>query len=178
MRGPLMVTISRALTRRGFAVLRFNFRGVGQSTGSHDYGIGELDDVSAAIAHAEETHPDLPLGITGWSFGGAVALRWQARDRSDIPYVGIAPPATGEGAHRLPEPGTLLAAPRSFIVGDRDQVIDREALARYAASIGAPLHVLSGSDHFFHFREEEVASLVANGLGAQAGGNESGVAFE
>jgi alpha/beta superfamily hydrolase len=164
MRAPLQAAIARWLTRHGYAVLRFNFRGVGRSTGSHDLGIGELDDVAAAVAHATETHPELPLGIAGWSFGGTVALRWQARDRAVVPYVGIAPPVVGEGALRMPEPSQLHPAPRSFVVGDRDQVIDVDALTRYAAAIGAPVHVLGGSDHFFHHRHHEVARLVAAGL--------------
>jgi len=172
MRAPLMAAITRSLVRRGFAVLRFNFRGVGLSTGRHDYGIGELDDVAAATAHAETRYPDLPWGIAGWSFGGTVALRWQARDRAEIPYVGIAPPVVGEGALRMPEPGSLHPTPRSFIVGDRDQVIDVDALTGYAAAIGAPVHLLEGSDHFFHHREAEVARLVAAGLGADVNDEE------
>jgi alpha/beta superfamily hydrolase len=167
MRAPLMAAIAKVLVRAGFAVLRFNFRGVGLSTGRHDYGIGELDDVAAAYAHGVERFPELSFGIAGWSFGAAVALRWQARDRVDIPYVGIAPPVLPEGEVRLPEPESLPPAPRSFIVGDRDQMIDVGALTRYAAAIGAPLHLLEGSDHFFHYREQEVGRLVASDLGAE-----------
>ncbi len=169
MRAPLMAAITGSLVRMGFAVLRFNFRGVGLSTGRHDYGIGELDDVAAAVDHALARFPDLPFGIAGWSFGGTVALRWQARDRADVPYVGIAPPVVAEGALRMPEPVSLRPTPRSFIVGDHDQMIDVDALTRYAASIGAPVHLLEGSDHFFHYREQEVSRLVAAGLGAEVG---------
>ena len=49
MNAPLMITVATRLVERGHAVLRFNFRGTGRSTGTHDEGAGELHDVSAAV---------------------------------------------------------------------------------------------------------------------------------
>jgi len=168
MNAPLMVSLTDALVARGFAVLRFNFRGVGESTGEHDNGHGELDDVAAAVAAAATSYEKLPVGIAGWSFGAATSLRWQAREQSRLPWVGIAPPINSSRSRPLPNGTELAPAPRTVILGDRDQfatVADSEA---YVDSIGAQLHVLSGSDHFFYFREERVASLVAAGLSGEA----------
>lgn len=161
MRVPLLNAITDDLTNRRVAVLRFNFRGVGRSTGTHDDGLAELDDVAAAVSFAESTFPDLDFAVAGWSFGATAALRWHARDRSDHNYVGIAPGAR----QRLPAPEALLPAPRTFIVGDRDQLVSVDSVADYARRAGATLHVLKGSDHFFYFREQKVACLVAAGLG-------------
>lgn len=166
MTAPLMEGVARSLCMRGFAVLRFNFRGVGTSTGSHDYGVGEVDDVHAAAKHAEAEHPTLPIGLAGWSFGAVTALRWQARERSGLPYVGIAPPVSSTHTPTLPAPHELAAAHRTFVVGDRDQFVEVEELSSYAASIGAETEVLLGSDHFFYFREERVAAAVADALTA------------
>lgn len=161
---PLLEAITADLTGRSVAVLRFNFRGVGRSTGTHDHGLAEIDDVAAAVAYAAEEHPDLEFGVAGWSFGASAALRWHARDRAEEAYVGIAPGMSYRPTHRLPEPEKLRPARRTFIVGDRDQLIPHELIVEYAQRAGATLHVLKGSDHFFYFREKKVACLVAAGL--------------
>jgi alpha/beta superfamily hydrolase len=160
MRVPLLDAVATDLMDRGVAVLRFNFRGVGRSTGSHDGGLAEIDDVAAAVAFAETALPDLEFGVAGWSFGGTAALRWHARDRSQHNYVGIAPGAS----QRLPKPENLLPVPRTFIIGDRDQLVPVDQIVDYAERAGATLHVLKGSDHFFYFREKKVGCLVAAGL--------------
>ena len=162
---PLLAAVTADLLSRSVAVLRFNFRGVGRSTGVHDGGIAEIDDVAAAVAHAGEEFPDLEFGVAGWSFGAAVALRWHARDRAEHNYVGIAPGVRDNGGLRLPEPESLHAAPRTFIVGDRDQLVPHDRVIDYATRAGATWHLLRGSDHFFYFREEKVACLLAAGLG-------------
>lgn len=164
MTAPLMVAIAGHLVGAGFAVLRFNFRGVGSSGGTWTGGIGEIDDVDAAVGVAIASHPDLPLGIAGWSFGAAAGLRWQARAGSTLPYAGIAPPLASDLSPRLPDPGQLAPARRTFILGDRDQFVTVADLERYAESIDAELEVMRGSDHFFYFREDRVGTMVAEAL--------------
>lgn len=160
MTAPLMVGVTAELVQAGFGVLRFNFRGVGSSSGEWSAGIGEQDDVAAAVAFAAQAYPDLPRGIVGWSFGAATSLRFQARDQSALPWVGIAPPVASDLTPRLPAPSELAPARRAFIVGDRDQFVGVEELSDYAASLGADIHVLKGSDHFFYFRYPKVAEHV------------------
>jgi uncharacterized protein len=165
MHVPLLEEITKGLVARSVAVLRFNFRGVGRSTGAHDNGIGEIDDVAAAVSHAQERYPDLEFGVAGWSFGATTALRWHARDRSELNYVGIAPGMGPDSRVKPPEPETLHAVPRTFIIGDRDQLVPPDLVIEYARRAGASIHVLKGSDHFFYFREQKVACLVQAGLG-------------
>lgn len=162
---PLLAAITADLLTRSVAVLRFNFRGVGRSTGTHDGGLAEIDDVAAAMAYAEEAFPELEFGVAGWSFGAGAALRWHARDRAEVNYVGIAPGIGPNPTERLPEPESLQPAPRTFIVGDRDQLVPAEKVIEYAQKAGATFHLLKGSDHFFYFREQKVACLLAAGLG-------------
>jgi hypothetical protein len=164
MNAPLMHALAEALVARDFAVFRFNFRGVGRSTGTHDFGDGERDDVAAAIDAASEAYPNLPIGVAGWSFGAVTSLHWQARDGSRLPWVGIAPPVNNVRSLPLPPTSELADAPRVLIIGDRDQFTTVDDTQEYAASIGADLSVLKGSDHFFNFREDRVAALVAAGL--------------
>ncbi len=163
MRAPLMHKVTKAMVAGGLAVLRFNFRGVGESTGEWSGGVGEIDDVDAAMKEAANLY-GLSVGLAGWSFGAATALRWQAGAGSSASYVGIAPPVTMDLVPVLPEPGDLAGGRRLFIVGSRDQFVTPAELADYAASIDADLEILEGSDHFFYFREQRVGELLADHL--------------
>jgi hypothetical protein len=162
MAAPLMTNIARTLADGEFAVLRFNFRGVGASTGSHGFGETEIHDVDAAVAVARTAYPKLPLAVSGWSFGAATTLRWQAAAGSTLPYVGIALPVSAGMTTSLPGAEQLAAAHRAVILGARDQFTSVDDMARYTAAIGATLHVIPESDHFFSFRAERVAVLVAS----------------
>lgn len=164
MTAPLMEKVTSALIQSGLAVLRFNFRGVGRSTGHWENGAGEIDDVHAAVGAAAAAYPSLPLGIAGWSFGAVTSLRWQARERSTIPWVGIAPPVMRDGVLHLPPPDGLAPAHRTFIIGDRDQFVTVGQIRDYASEVGGEVHLLRGSDHFFHFREDRVAGVLVTAL--------------
>ncbi len=154
MNAPLMIGVALRLVERGHSVLRFNFRGTGESGGEHDYGEAEQRDVAAAIGHAESAA--LPLGLAGWSFGAATALRWLAAAGSSISYVGNAP-----AAEKLPS--ELPGGPKRIILGNRDQVIDGGAVQTYAETKGIDLVVTPG-DHFFHGRGKKIGDLVGQGL--------------
>ncbi len=164
MHAPLIRSIAGHLVNRRWAVLRFNFRGVGGSGGTWGGGTDEVGDVGAAVATATKAFPELPAGICGWSFGAATSLRWQAGAGSTLPYVGIAPPVSSALTPLLPEPSSLVPASRLFILGDRDQFVSANDLAAYAQSISAQFRLLKGSDHFFYYRDQQVAELVAGGL--------------
>jgi alpha/beta superfamily hydrolase len=79
MRNPLVAGIARACAERGWYALRFNFRGVGGSSGTWSGGRDEALDVAAAVAHARASAPGLPLGLVGYSFGALMSLRWLSR---------------------------------------------------------------------------------------------------
>lgn len=155
MFAPLMNGVTDHLVARGLAVLRFNFRGTGQSGGEHSGGSAEVNDVDAALGEALRRYDTVFLA--GWSFGAAMGLRWSALSGSPIPYAGIAP-----AVHYLPSPGSLPAAPRRIIVGERDQVIDNGQLREFAYATGADVVEMKGSDHFFYFREQRVGDLIAD----------------
>jgi len=161
MRAPILGAITKRALEAGFDVLRFNFRGIGESTGTYGGGIAEIADVQAAVQWMQAS--DTPVvGIAGWSFGAATALRWEAVARSRLTYVGIAPPVSSPLTPPLPGPEELAPAKRTFIVGNRDQFVDADALATYADTIGAGIIRYDTADHFFVFRHERLADdLVA-----------------
>src|SRR5262249_26021464 len=75
MENPVVTTIVEAAALRSFASLRFNFRGVGRSTGTHSDGVGEVLDARAAVDDLRtRMGAGVPVGIAGYSFGAMVAL--------------------------------------------------------------------------------------------------------
>lgn len=155
MHAPLMHRVTHGLVDAGFTVLRFNFRGVGASTGTWGGGTPEIADVDAAVAYARTVRPDLSPALTGWSFGALTSLRWQGKTGDDSPYAGIALPVG-----MFAKPQHLAPARRTLIIGDRDQFASVEATRSYAAEIGADVEVLDGSDHFFVFRHDRLTELL------------------
>jgi len=154
MMAPLMVAVTTRLVARGISVLRFNFRGIGASTGTHDNGKAGVLDVAAAIGAARDT--GLAVYLSGWSFGAATALRWLGGQQDPIPYAGIAPPPEG-----LPD--ELPPGPKRIVLGTRDQVVNVEGIQAYADRHSIDL-VLTPGDHFFHGRGKKIGDLVAQGF--------------
>jgi hypothetical protein len=122
------------LVSSGIAALRFNFRGSGGSSGSHDEGRGERADALRALSWLAD-HPEVNgerLGIAGYSFGATVASS-------------VAEPA---GARFLVSPPRILDSPRlpTFVItGERDQVASPSSLA----GDGHKLEVVPNADHFW-----------------------------
>src|SRR5947208_5648230 len=74
MHNKVVFRAAAALNDAGLVTLRINFRGVGQSTGTHNEGYGERDDVRAGLDHLAENYSDLQITLCGFSFGARVGL--------------------------------------------------------------------------------------------------------
>jgi alpha/beta superfamily hydrolase len=144
MDNPVVIRAGEVAQAAGYATLRFNFRGVGASEGTHDKGQGERDDVRAALATLAARLPSgRPIGVIGYSFGAHAAAR--ATRPGEAPLGLIAPPLgmydfgfLGRGAGPV-----LLAA------GTRDDYCPVELLHRLAETTGAQERLIQGADHFF-----------------------------
>ena len=121
MTNNVVLTAVRALTARSLSALRFNFRGVGRSTGVYGGGIEETGDVAAALTFLKSRVPG-PYYVVGYSFGAAVAgralLKELARRRRHLRGAPrrlhgpeLSPPGAGTQAHRRGGPGRTLSAP-------------------------------------------------------------------
>jgi alpha/beta superfamily hydrolase len=158
MDNNVVVALASALAAAGVTTLRFNFRGVGASTGSHGGGTAEVGDAEAATA-ALAAASGLPrVAIVGYSFGSVVAMR--AATAANVARVAaIAPPLVMFDASFVTE----FAMPLLLVAGDRDEYCpmpEFEALAkRLAATVRAV--PLAGADHFLAGYEREVAGTVA-----------------
>jgi len=89
MHNKVVFQTAKALHQRGAAVLRFNFRGVEQSEGVHDYGKGEQDDVRSAIDYLAVEFPGRPILVAGFSFGSSVGLRAGCGDPRVMQLIGV-----------------------------------------------------------------------------------------
>jgi len=158
----------RALNDFGFPVLRFNFRGVGLSQGEHDHGIGEVEDVQAALDWLNaEFHQ--PLLFAGFSFGAAVGLRAACADARVRAVIGVGLPVAPATADTGDDPRVYnfnflrgCIKPKLFISGARDRFGPREKLEALVASLPEPkkLVVMEGADHFFEGRLRELREAI------------------
>ena len=165
MRNPLVAAIARSVAAAGLSVLRFNFRGVGDSTGEWTGGIAEVDDLALAIAEARALAPGLPLALSGFSFGAVTTLRWLARGghADAVALVGVPLRSVAFQPQELPPvpDGTFIVAAELDQFGTADEL-------RYAYP-RARIVTVSGVDHFFGRRHNEVGSLVADEIAGVLG---------
>jgi len=143
MHNKVVYRAAQALTRAGWATLRFNFRGVGLSQGRYDAGRGETDDFRAALDEAERGS-GLPVVAGGFSFGSAVALKAAAGDLRVAAMIVLGLPLASESGRLVPRP----SVPTFYAVGERDTFAPPEEVRRFAGP-GAAVEVFAGADHFF-----------------------------
>ena len=158
MDNPVVRTVEAALQRAGFTTLRFNFRGVGRSTGSYDSGAGEQHDASAAVAYLQERTDAASIVLAGYSFGAMVALQAGVNLAAVDRLIAVAPPLTYFDLAFL----AACTKPKLFIVGDRDPYCSVSDLTRQLAAVAEPQIrcMLAGADHFFFGHDSAIAGAV------------------
>jgi alpha/beta superfamily hydrolase len=160
---------AKGLARTGCAVLRFNFRGVGQSEGVFDSGAGEMADFRAALDYLAVRYPGTRLWAAGFSFGSWVALEAGAADDRVTTLIGIAPPvATSVSGMTYEFPGTLASTkPKFFVQGEADEVCPLEAMWGFYGRLHEPkeLVVIDGANHLFEGQTAEVGEALEELLG-------------
>jgi len=161
--------VCRELQASGLAALRFNFRGVGGSQGEHGAGVGERDDVWAAldVLRSRAEIDSARLGLAGYSFGGGVAL-------NAGPAAGVKALAAISAPPRMIDFTAMrgFEIPVLLIAGDRDEFAPADTLPQLAIALGAKAEVtiVPGADHFWwgHARElrKGVGEFFARALAA------------
>lgn len=166
MLNKVVSTLQRTARDAGYITLRFNFRGVGGSAGSHDMSTGEIDDAEAALRWLQAQHPELPLTLLGFSFGGFVAAalagRVEARGESLEKLFMVAPAVSRLADQPLAERCAL-----AIIQPDDDEVIDPASVHTFSAELQRPHELLKVAEcsHFFHGKLVELKELIAPRLG-------------
>jgi alpha/beta superfamily hydrolase len=159
---PVMFHADRALNRAGLSTLRFNFRGVGGSEGTHDEGRGEVEDVGAAVQWLCGLLRERPCVLIGYSFGSWCAVRYAVAHPEVAAVVAIGLPVRTYGFETIPELRRPLAVvqPEHDEFGPPDEV--RAVLA--GADPPARVDVVPGATHLLPGRAPEAGTKVVEAV--------------
>ncbi|MDB5931644.1 MAG: putative transrane protein [Polaromonas sp.] len=162
-------TLARAFVQSGWTAVRFNFRGVGGSVGSHDEGRGELEDFLAVVQHAAPAGDgEAVLALAGFSFGAFVtthAFERLNRQRRIDKLVLV-----GTSVSRAPAaPVDALAHQKTLVVhGEQDDTVLLSDVMDWARPQALPVTVVPGVGHFFHGQLPLLKNLVLRHLASPA----------
>ena len=154
MDNKVVQTVARALLQLGFRVLRFNFRGVGGTAGTHDEGRGESEDLLAVVAAQRQAGETLVLG--GFSFGAYVTTLANAAlpDEAKPHRLLLVGPSTQRARPADVPEDTVV------IHGETDDVVPLSATLDWARPQQLPVTVVPGVGHFFHGQLPRLRQLI------------------
>ena len=160
MHNKVVFRAAAALNDAGLIALRINFRGVGQSTGVHDEGRGELDDVRAGLDYLSQQYPAQPITLCGFSFGARVGLEVGIHDPRVEYLIGIGTPLDKYDFSFLSQ----CRKPLLLVHGEHDEFGDVERLRKLAADLEknttVRLVIIPGAGHFFEGGLDELKHAI------------------
>lgn len=163
MHNKVVFRAASALGDAGLITLRINFRGVGQSTGKHDEGRGELEDVRAGLQYLAEKYPEQSITLAGFSFGARVGLEVGMSDERVRHLISIGTPVDKYDFDFL----KACRKPLLFVHGDRDEFgsLSRlqdllDQIKQHNASV--ELQVIKDSGHFFEGHLDELKRAITD----------------
>ncbi|MGM0584761.1 MAG: alpha/beta hydrolase [Pseudomonadota bacterium] len=163
MNNKVVYNLHYVFHRLGFAVLRFNFRGVGRSQGEFDQGVGELSDAAAALDYLQTLNPNAKQSwVAGFSFGAWIGMQLLMRRPEINGFVSVAPPAN------MYDFTFLAPCPSSGLIvnGEADRVAPpadiRKLVEKLQAQRGIEIEhrTIAGAGHFFENELEEMTGIV------------------
>jgi alpha/beta superfamily hydrolase len=165
MHNKVVFNVAKALGELGAPVLRFNFRGVGASAGTYDHGVGEREDVWAALDWLARRCPGLPLCLGGFSFGAWVSSALGCEDERVTQVLAIGAPI-----RMLSNEGLLACRKRKlFVQGEADEFGPPAELQAFFERLPEPkaLATVAGADHFFTGRQDELRRAIERYFAAE-----------
>ena len=138
MNNKIVQLLYQTFVQRGFATLRFNFRGVGKSQGVFDNGIGELSDAASALDWVQSIHPEAETTwVAGVSFGAWIGMQLLMRRPEIRGFISIAPPAN------MYDFSFLAPCPSSGIIiqGEADEVVTPSAVQKLVDKLRTQRHI-------------------------------------
>jgi alpha/beta superfamily hydrolase len=170
MHNKVVFRAASALNDAGMVTLRINFRGVGQSSGEHDEGRGELEDVRAGLEYLAETFPELPITLCGFSFGARVGLEVGISDDRVRNMISIGTPVDKYDFGFL----EARSKPILFVHGDHDEFGSVSRLQVLVDEIQqhnptVELHIIKDSAHFFEGHLDELKQVITDWTMRQLG---------
>jgi alpha/beta superfamily hydrolase len=163
MNHPIVLALYQSFVKRGFATLRFNFRGVGRSQGTFDNGIGELSDAASVLDWLQQFNPEAhTTWVAGYSFGAWIGMQLLMRRPEIKGFISIAPPAN------MYDFSFLAPCPSSGIIidGENDEVVPPSAVIKLVEKLKTQKHItihhetIPGANHFFQNEMEQLMGSV------------------
>jgi alpha/beta superfamily hydrolase len=162
MHNKVVFRAAAALNDAGLTALRINFRGVGQSTGVHDEGRGEQDDVRAGLDYLSQQYPGQKTTLCGFSFGARVGLEVGIHDPRVEYLISIGTPLDKYDFSFLSQ----CRKPLLLVHGEHDEFGDVERLRKLAADLEknttVRLVVIPGAGHFFEGGLDELKRAITD----------------
>jgi hypothetical protein len=170
MNNKVIYALFQSFQKQGFAVLRFNFRGVGRSQGKFDRGEGELSDAAAALDWLQTINPNASqCWIAGFSFGAWISMQLLMRRPEISGFISVAPPANiYDFSFLAPCPSSGL-----MIQGDQDTIVPQESVTKlvnklsHQRGIKIDYKMVPGASHFFTEHLDQLTQTVDDYLNVQ-----------
>jgi alpha/beta superfamily hydrolase len=160
MHNKVVFRAASALNDAGLVTLRINFRGVGQSTGEHDDGRGEIEDVRVSLDYLTKQYGSEPITLAGFSFGSRVGMEVGISDERVRNLISIGTPVDKYDFTFLKS----CRKPILFVHGDRDEFGAADKVQALAASLPvearARVEVIKDADHFFNGHLDEMKRAI------------------
>lgn len=164
MMNKVVTTMYRFARDAGMHMVRFNFRGVGRSTGSYGHMTGEIDDALAVLRWIGQQTDARKLWLGGFSFGGYVALRTAEHVAEDDEFAdfGLTDLALiAPSIEKHPTDDVRLPADKTFLIyGENDELVAPDALAAFGERFGIRARVFADTGHFFHGKLGELKTTL------------------
>jgi alpha/beta superfamily hydrolase len=160
MHNKVVYQAAKSMDAFGIPVLRFNFRGAGLSSGAHDHGRGEADDVRAALDFLTTEFPGVPLLQVGFSFGALVGLRAGCEHPRVSHLIGLGIPVNSSDFSFLRQ----CNKPKLFVQGGNDEYGGASTVKTLIASLPGENQfvVVEGVDHFFAGKLQQLDAAIHN----------------
>jgi alpha/beta superfamily hydrolase len=155
MQNKVVTTTARAMKDLHIPSIRFNFRGVGNSDGVFDNGLGESEDFVALCRQILAVKPDMQFIFAGFSFGSFVSFR-AACEIENLLLISIAPPVPRFDFH-FKKP---LSHEWHIIQGDADEVVEPNTVIDLAKTKNIPIHIFTNTGHFFHGKLLDLRNVI------------------
>lgn len=147
MHNKVVTTLAKICQQLNMQTIRFNFRGVGQSTGNYSQGLGEQEDLLTVMTWVKQQSPQAQLWLVGFSFGAYVSIR-VAATQPIAGLISVAPPVNHFPLDLLP----IIHCPWIVVQGDQDDVVPSSDVESWLATLPyrPKFIILQGAGHFFH----------------------------
>ncbi|MEM6650364.1 MAG: alpha/beta hydrolase [Pseudomonadota bacterium] len=181
MNDKLTYEMYHMFARRGFATMRFNFRGVGKSEGEYDMGHGELSDAATALDYLQSMNPAAPFAwVAGFSFGAYVGMQLLMRRPEIVGFISVS------AAANLFDFSFLAPCPSSGIVihGTGDKIcppeLTKDVMSKTRTQKGRRIgfETIEGADHFFSNHEKELMTMASGYLDQRLQEPPEGILFK